>query len=503
MNKKLVACILALSATMVACGENSNNKGQETQIQSTQQKKNESQLTKEQINKIIPELSKKTKSILIDNSDKIDKKFDMKNTQVLLVSNISKTAYLINGQDEKYGKKEEAVEYSTDTLKDKGLLTIPYGLAEFNGKQTYLFNIDFMAETSLLGNQDSMAKVPLENDLMKAIVHEGVHLILQRSLEGGKVTTSEETMSGARAGNYPVLYDARIIRTQNSYYYKKALESKNEEDRIKYIKMGNYFYKKYLDMDKEHKNETVFDKLEGQAQYLEYRAVAVSNNLDKDENTVKAETKKIYLNENKDLKDEFLVAGSKNSEFYTLGSLAYANIYDMNQEKELNYNNPLQYLLDKYGYIENEGDKEISDKVKKYYDEINTKLKNSIDEINSKVNNDKYIKIKIPVLQKYSENASVMGEDAPIQYKYNDENAQIEKNSQEVRIGDNRIKLKSATMVTTNGSEQDGIINNMYVFIPKENVEINKDKLTVQTKEVQIYDANFIEEKGVYKLVEK
>ncbi|CAH2464403.1 MULTISPECIES: hypothetical protein [Bacillus cereus group] len=496
MNKKLVACILALSTTMVACGENSNNKGQETQIQSTQQKEKESQLTKEQINKTLPELSKKIKEILIDNSDKIDKKFDMKNTQVLLVSNISKTAYLINSQDEKYGKKEEAVEYSTDTFKDKGLLTIPFGLAEFNGKQTYLVNIDFVAKGHL-------EKQALENDLMKFIVHEGVHLILQRDLEGGIVTTAEETMSGERAENYPVLYDARINRKQNIYYYKKALESNNEEDRIKYIKMGNYFYKKYLEMNKEHKNETVFDKLEGQARYLEYRAVAVSNNLDKDENTVKSETKKIYLNENDELKDEILMEVGKDLEYYALGSLAYANIYDMNQEKELNYNNPLQYLLDKYGYIENEGDKEISDKVKKYYDEINTKLKNSIDEINSKVNNDKYIKIKIPVLQKYSENGSSIYEDKSIQYKYNDENAQIENVSKEVRIGENRIKLKSATVVATNGSEKDGIMNNMYVFIPKEDVEINKDKLTVQTKEVQIYDANFIEEKGVYKLVEK
>ncbi|WP_144508407.1 hypothetical protein [Bacillus mycoides] len=420
----------------------------------------------------------------------------MKNTQVLLVSNISKTAYLINSQDEKYGKKEEAVEYSTDTFKDNVLLTMPYGLAEFNGKQTYVFNIDFMADVNT-------GKQTLENDLMKKIVHEGVHLILQNDLESGKVTTVEETMGGERAENYPVPYDARINRKQNLFYYKKALESKNEEERIKYIKMGNYFYKKYLDMNNEHKNETVFDKLEGQAQYLEYRGVTVLNNLGKDENTIKAETKKLYLNEYYHLKDDMLVEGDKNAEFYALGSLAYANIYDMNQEKELNYNHPLQYLLGKYGYIENEGDKEISDKVKKYYDEMNTKLKSSIDEINSKVNNDKYITIKIPGLQKYSENASVTYEDNSIQYKYNNENAKIEKVSKEVRMGDNRIKLKSATVVTTNGSEKDGIWDNMHVFIPKEKVEINKDKLTVQTKEVQIYDANFIEENGVYKLVEK
>ncbi|WP_025147995.1 hypothetical protein [Bacillus sp. H1a] len=495
MNKKLVACILALSATMVACEGNSNNKGQDTQVQSTQQKKEGNQLTKEQINKLMTELSKKVKTILIDNSDKIDEKFDMKNTQVLLVSNISKTAYLINSQDEKYGKKEEAVEYSTDTFKDKGLLTIPYGLAEFNGKQTYVFNIDFMANAST-------GKQALENDLMKSIVHEGVHLILQKDLESGKVTTAEETTDGERAENYPVLYDARINRKQNLYYYKKALESKNEEERIKYIKMGNYFYKKYLDMNNEHKKETVFDKLEGQAQYLEYRGVAVLNNLGKDENTVKAETKKLYINENDGLKDDMLVEGDKNAEFYTLGSLAYANIYNMNQEKELNYNHPLQYLLDKYGYIENEGDKEIGDKVKKYYEEINTKLKSSIDEINSKVNNDKYIKIKIPVLTKYSENGSITYEDKSIKYKYNDEDVNIDKVSNEVKIEENRIKLKSATVVTTNGSEKDGIMNNMYVFIPKEKVELNKDKLTVQTKEVQIYDAKFIEENGVYKLVE-
>ncbi|WP_144508720.1 hypothetical protein [Bacillus mycoides] len=75
MNKKFTACLLALSVTMVACEKNLDHKGQDTQIQSTQQKKEESQLTKEQINKLMTELSKKVKAILIDNSDKIDKKF--------------------------------------------------------------------------------------------------------------------------------------------------------------------------------------------------------------------------------------------------------------------------------------------------------------------------------------------------------------------------------------------------------------------------------------------
>lgn len=496
MNKKLGACIaaLVLSVTMVACEKNSDNKDQGTQVQSTQQKEEENQLTKEEINKMMPELSNKVKTILIDNCNKIDEKFDMKNTQILLVSNISRTAYLINSQDEKHGNKEEVVEYSTDTFKDKGILTMPYGLAEFNGKQTYIFNIDFMAN-------GAMGEGSLENDLIQSIVHEGVHLILQRDLESGQVTTAEENMGGERAENYPVLYDSRIYRKQNLYYYKKALESKNEEDRIKYIKMGNYFYKKYLDMSNEHKNETAFDKAEGQAEYLEYRGVAVLNNLDKDENTIKAETKKTYLNENYKLTEQMMIEGDKNVEFYAIGSLAYANIYDMGQEKELNYNNPLQYLLYKYGYIENEGNKEISDKVKSYYKEINNNLKTTIDEVNSKINNDKYIAIRIPVLQKYSENQSVSYEDKSIQYKYNNENSTIDKTSREIRIGDNRIKLKSATVVTTNESEDGEIIETMYIFVPKENVEINEGKLTVQTKEVQIYDAKFIIENGVHKLV--
>lgn len=497
MNKKLLACTLALvlSLSMAACGKKSDNKDQLAQKEVTQQKNQTNELTKEEVNKVLPELSKKVKTLLVDNSNKIDEKFNMKDTQILLMSNISKTAYLINSQNEKYGKKDEIVEYSTDTFKDKSLLTVPYVLTEFNGKQTYAFNVDFFAKAV-------KDKQQLETGLIKPIIHEAVHLVLQKSLENGQVTTAEKAIAGDRTQNYPVLYDARTYRNQTLDYYKKALQSEKEEDKIKYIKMGNYFYKKYLDMNNENKNETAYDKIEGQARYLEYRALAVLNNLDKDENTIKTETKKALLNDNAVMDENITTKMSKNGEYYVIGSLAYANIYDIGEEKELNYSNPLEYLLNKYGYTENEGNKEISNKVKSYYDEVNNNLKNTIDGIDSKLNDDKYIKIKIPVLRKYKENSSVRFEGESIKYNYNNESATIDTISKEIRIGDNRIKLKSATVLTTKGNTNDGIMSYQYVFIPKENVEINKDKLTVQTKEVQIYDAKFTMENGVYKLVE-
>lgn len=448
---------------------------------------------KSSLNKLLPEISKKIKKILIENSNRIDEKFDMEKIQILLISNMNRNAYLINSQNEKYGKKDELVEYSTDTFKEKGILTIPYGLTKFNDKQTYVFNIDFFADG---GNEKQM-----EDQIVKSIIHEGVHLILQKSLEGD-VATAEESSSESRAETYPVLYEARIYRSQILSLYKKALQSEKKEDKIKYIKMGNYFYKKYFDMNEQHKNEGDVDKAEGQARYFEFRGLALLNNLDKDENAIKAETKRTFLDENYEMKEEAFAQTDKNGEFYSVGSIAYANIYDLGEEKELNYRNPLKYLLDKYGYTENEGNKELGTKVKEHYEEINNELKTTINGIDSKINDDKYAKIKIPVLYKYEENASVSYEGNQISYKFNGGNATIDKISREIRIGSNRILLKSATVVSTEGSSENEMMTYIYVMVPKDELEVENDKLTVQTKNIQIYNGKFIEENGMYKLVE-
>uniref|UniRef100_UPI00272AD1D5 hypothetical protein n=1 Tax=Vallitalea guaymasensis TaxID=1185412 RepID=UPI00272AD1D5 len=475
-------------------------------------------ITKEQKDKlreVFPQLCRETKEILVDNAHLIDPKFDMKKIQILLISNALHTAYLVNSQDKKYGEKDELIEYSTDTFKDKSILVQSYNIVEFNNKPTYIVRVDDMIGAS--ANIDSMKTL-----ILKFIVHEAVHLVLQKAKDKN-IITMEEVM-GNRAVKYPIEYQSRIYRNQMIYFYNQALSTSDEQEKISNIKKANYFYKKYLDQNEDNKSKSSFDKIEGEARIAEYKALAILEGNktveDVNKNAVKLLIKDMDLTNS---------GSNENLEYYIIGSTAYGLIYDLGIENDLDYNNPVKYLLDKYGVMENEGNKELTTNITNEFEEYNKNIKTRVKDITNKLQSNDYIKIVIPVHSKYTENQSVAFDKESIQYEYKNKKVTINSMSKEIRLGNGRILLKSAQVLSEspdfeqlnlmnekviegNESEEQEMLSNVpddfvmeqiYVMIPKEEVDIDNDRLSVQTKQVQIYDAKFIEKDGMYYLEDK
>lgn len=445
---------------------------------------------KEEFKKVFPELCKDIKKILIDNSKLIDSQFNMKSTQILLVSNAIHTAYLINSQNEKYGNKDELIEYSTDTIKDTSILVQGFNIIQFNDKPTYIVNLDFM----LQGYSSSGIK----EDLIKFIVHEAIHLIMQKAKDPD-LKTQEETMA-TRAIKYPLNYQSRIDRAQMLELYKKALKTKENEEKINYIKEANYFYNKFLEYDEDNKAKAIYDKIEGEAKFAEFQSIAILNNA-KTKAEVNQEAAKLLIEYYTMFNYEAI---NENIEYYIIGSMAYALMYELNESKI--DSNPVNYLFDKYGIIENEGNKKLEQTLDAKYSDENVRIKKRVDSVTNKLNSNDYTQVVIPVYYKYQENANVIFNQESIQYIFNGEEVTIDNVTKEIRMKNSRILLKSVeslsksrqmSMVDIENMDDD-FKNDIVIMLPKEDIEINNDRLTVQTKNIQMYDVKFINKDGKY-----
>ncbi|MCT4687882.1 hypothetical protein [Vallitalea sp.] len=476
-------------------------------------------ITKEQKDKlreIFPQLCRETKETLIDNAHLIDPMFDMKKMQILLISNTLHTAYLINSQDKKYGEKDEMVEYSTDTFKDKRILVQIYNIVEFNNKPTYIVNVDYMIGIAFDLNS-------MKTEIFKFIVHEAVHLVLQKAKDKN-LTTMEEAMGRSRAVKYPMEYQSRIYRNQMTHFYKQALSTVDEQEKINNIKKANYFYKKYLEQSEDNKEKSSYDKIEGEARFAEYKALSILEG----NKTVDEVNKNAVKLLNKDMNIRIL-GMKENMEYYIIGSAAYGLIYDLGIENNLDYNNPVKYLLKKYGVTENEGNKKLTMKITNEYEAYNKNIKTRVEDIENKLQSNDYNIIVIPINNKYTENRNVVYNKESLQYEYKNKKVTIDSMSKEIRLGNGRILLKNAQVLSESliseqltkknkevieGNESskeqeipngisDIVIENIYVTVPKKDVDIDNSRLSVQTKQVQIYDAKFNEKDGMYYLEDK
>ncbi|MCT4597047.1 MAG: hypothetical protein N4A50_04115 [Vallitalea sp.] len=448
---------------------------------------------KEEFKKIFPELCEDIRKILIDNSKLIDSQFDMKSTQILLVSNAIHTAYLINSQNEKYGEKDELIEYSTDTIKDTSILVQGFNIIQFNDKPTYIVSLDFMLQGYSISG--------IKEDLIKFIVHEAIHLVMQKAKDPD-LKTQEETMA-TRAIKYPLNYQSRIDRAQMLELYKKALKTKDNEEKINYIKEANYFYNKFLEYDEDNKAKAIYDKIEGEAKFAEFQSIAILNNA-KTKEEVNQEASKLLIEYYTMFNYEAI---DENLEYYIIGSMAYALIYELNEDKV--DSNPVNYLFNKYGIIENEGDKKLEQTLNIKYSDENKRIKKRVDSVTDKLNSDDYTQIVIPVYHKYEENANVIFNQESIQYVYNGEKVTIDNITKEVRLKNSRILLKSVESLSNSRNMvnienmNDDSKNYIVIIIPKEDIEVNNDRLTVQTKNIQMYDVKFINKNGKYYLQDK
>ncbi|WP_346914869.1 hypothetical protein [Clostridium sp.] len=446
---------------------------------------------KEHIGELLPEISDDIRKVLVKNGTKIDPQLDLSDMQIVLFSNMNRRAYLINSQNDKYGAPDENIEYSTDTFKDKTLLTTMFRITEFNDRKTYIFNVDAFASNGL-------PKEDLKEELEKSIIHEGVHLVLQSKLEEN-VQTGEELMGANRSIDYPLDSKSRVYRAQQRNFYKKALEAKTEEEKIDFIKKGNYFYKKFTEVNSNNIIDSEFDKIEGQPRYFEYRGLALLKDINQSEDKLKEATRIKFLENNYEINPDIENEIGKNGEFYAIGSLGYANIYALNIERDLGFINPSKYLLDKFGFTENAGDEELEKNIEKHYNDINSNIKERVDKFTEEMNNPDNITIKIPVFAKYEENGNIEIEGESIKYLYKGNENNLEKVTKEIKLGNNRILLKSADIMLEDTTENDQYY---YINIPRKDIGIEDNKLTVQLKSLQVYGSKFIEKDGMYILEE-
>lgn len=490
MKKKII--LMTLSAivlgNLVAC--QSKPKKEESKTSQTEQvatdKKELGQqpqgLSKKEVVALMPEIAKKSKKIMIDNGEKIHPSFNMKDKQILIVSNVAKTAYLVNSQDEKYGKKDEAIEYSTDTITNKEIMTGAFGETEFNGKKTYFYNVD--NQMSIIQGRD---KEEQSNEIVKTVLHEGIHMYLQPAIEtGDKVASLESSDSGIkRAISYPIPVEERINRAQQAYFYREALKAKTEDERICLIKKGNFYYKKFIESNPENAKKTVFDRIEGQPTYSESRGLATVTSKNTDEKTLNNETIKHILNDSR-VSDEMLQMGMEDMEYYSVGSLGYANVLQLNKMKEVQESNqnPVHYLYEKYGVDENKGNEELSKGIKDQFTAQNEQLKQQIDGVDKKVKEAEYVKIKVALPDKID---GFELHSNSINYKFQEKDGTIEVISQELKLGENRLKLTQAELIKTTEKEKE----TYYLMVPKKDVEIKGDKVSIQSKDVQVFDQKF------------
>lgn len=473
-------------ASLAGCQLKSN---QEKTIRNSSQAKQEtlnkdSQMSegvsKEELAKMMPELADKTQNLLIDNGKKLHSKFDMKDKQILLISNESKVAYLINSQNEQFGKKDKPIEYAADTITDDKVLTAAFGETEFNGKKTYFYNVDMQKEMNI-----GKTETEKMNEIIKPLLHESVHLYLQPVLNNDGVTSFEKDGGVKRAITYPIKSDERIYRGQQAYFYREAVKSKTENERISNVKKGNYYYQKYLESNPENSKKMLLDRAEGQAAYIEAKGMAILSGKNTSAKEMNQEVVNQVLKDDR-TNDEIIGMGMADMEYYTCGMLAYTTVQQLNQMKEIEVDdkNPTDYLIKKYGVEEVKENTNISNLIRSHYDEQNKKLKETIDKMDEKVKSQKYYKIKVSVPD--SKEGFRLHTDS-INYKYKNQDVTIEKVSQEIKLGDNRMKLTESELLKAEDKKSE----TYYLLIPKKEVEVTKDKLTIQSKNVQVFDAPF------------
>lgn len=502
MLKTVRLLFMILIITILTACSNNNQETTEKPVEESQ-KSNENSMNSnpiensKKIREITPELVKDIKKILIDDARKLWPSFNNEDKQILLLNPSNKMAYLINNQKTDIGPKDEVIEYSTDSIKDTQLLVMPFQLTTFNDHPTYVFNLEFASDI-ISGADENAYEI-----VFKFIVHEGIHILLQsgESVEG----------LGTRAETYPEDIDSRYYRNEMYQYLKKAIKSKNKDEKIDQIQQAVYFYELYLNSNKKNKAQDGYDNMEGMATYLESKAYQMIKH---PEESVKE------LNEltAQNIIDNFIPADQdqeevllmKMREFYDIGALAIASAVDMQlNEKTILTASPLGLLDSEFGSKKAEGHENIKKANNDYYNAYNNKLKSYVDDIASKQKDDQYAAVRIPVT---IQNSSASYENMNVEYQYKGNPAEIQTTTREIVLPDTRIKLNKMKSISIE-SPMEGledpakmnpntIMGYTIVFVPKKDIEFSQDKLlTIQRDDLLIFDAKYEEKDGEYQIL--
>lgn len=499
--------IILMLTIFTAC----SNNNQESTNTPDNERSEESQKTNEnsmdsnpiensrKIREMMPELVKDIKKVLIDDASKLWPSFNNEDKQILLLNPSNKMAYLINNQKSDIGPKDEVVEYSTDSIKDVQLLVTPFQLTTFNDHPTYVFNVD-SASDIIIGADDNAYE-----NMLKFIVHEGIHTLLQSG-------DSAENL-GTRAETYPEDIESRYYRNEMYQYLKDAINSKNKDEKINQIQNAVYFYELYLNRNKKNKQQVGYDSIEGMATYLESKAFQMLKHPE-------ASVKELNELTVQSIVDNFIPADQgkeevllmKGREFYDIGALAIASAVDLNlHDNTILTASPLGLLASEFGSKKAEGHQNIKKANHEYYNDYNNKLKSYVDDIASKLKDDQYAKVRIPVT---IQNSSAIFEDMMVEYQYKGIPAEIQTTTREIVLKDTRIKLhKMKSLFIENPVEgledptkmnPNMVLGYTIVFVPKKDMEFTTDKLlTIQRDDLLIFDAKYEEKDGEYQILMK
>lgn len=463
------------------------------------------------LREITPKLIKDIKKIMIDEMNKLWPSLNNTDKQILMLSPANKIGYLINNQKPELGSKEDVIEYSTDSIKDVQLLVRPFQLAPFNDLPTYVINLDMVSNMSQPGQSDDKAY----EDLFKFVVHEGVHVLSQHDEK------TAEAM-GSRAEKYPEDTDSRYYRNEMFQYLKEATAAKNKDEKLERIQNATYFYELYLNGNEKNKQQDGYDNIEGMATYLQEKAYQLLTHPDasaKELNDLTAQS--IIKNMSPADKEALLV--NKGREFYDIGGLGIAIAVDMGlDDKSIFSTSPLSLLDSKFGSKKAEGHENIKKASNDFYATYNNRLKTSIDDVASKQTDDKYAAIRIPLPIKDAGGAF----SEFIEYEYKGNKAEIQTVSREVSLGDTRIKLNNMKTIfidnmmmapsgkdapnanepsksMTGQPDPNMIMGYTIVYVPKKDITIKDNLLTVQRDDLLIFDAKYELIDGEYQILNK
>ena len=481
------------------------------------------------IRQILPELAEDTKKLLIENPDKLWPGFDNSRYQVLLVSTATNTALLINSRNSDIGPSDEIIEYSANSLKDTVLraLVTSYTKLQFNGHTTYVFNVDFWGQMhSYMKDKDELYTL-----ILKAIIHESVHLLLQSD----NMNTMETTMS--RGDKYPENVEARYYRNEIYAYLIEAIASDSKSVRMENIKKAMFFYEKYKNISGNDENYG-YDFVEGQPTYIEERALAYLQNETDNIKEIETGTLKSIVEKYKKYNSMGLDVLPKPGEPYDIGAAAIALVIDTLGTYDFSQKLPLDILHEAFGSQSASPHSEVEKSVIGFYEDYNEEIKTQVDSfLHNSVNPD-YVAISIPrTITNTSSTYSQM-----IQYNHKGLDGLIVNISAEFSYKNgNRLMLKqadafeymdmSSMMMPMEGEFPDGammmdgpmpeggfpegavmmegpmpdaptmemlppelanmVIGNVLVYVKKSDIEISGSLLTVQNNDIIVFDAMY------------
>jgi len=445
-------------------------------------------LTKGHIKTITQRVAKELEAHFFTRSHVFWPAWDTSKLQILLVNQSSDFAYLLNNQNPKIDKIGARIEYSARTLENNEFKVSQFGMTKINGIDTYYYNVDTFTQ---FGRPTDIEYEYISQ--LTTAVHEAVHLIAQNGTRSLELVTFDqsETGSSGRGQNKEVDIAARYFRNEVGSKLVSALRTNDVETKQKLVRHALYFQDLFL--KRGNQDQQAFDYSEGMAEYVAMAFMETKNRPKATFDDVHAEMVPLIIN----------VA-------FQLGHKEVLNI---------DYS-PLAFLKEKYSPLKTDENEELKQVVDTFYSG-RQKLHNArYAEIDRVMNDPNSMLIEFETDDASS--SVVLSE--MFNYHFKGQEGTFEIKSQELKFGDNRIKLNArhsflvfpelpeqlleSEMVLDEGFEPseeieffDSLPIKMILPVRKSDMQIKDGRLTVQTESLVMFDVKFKKNGRTYTLV--